>query len=198
MIRFRGVKFMCVLGAAAFLAACKPQDPVIAKVGSLSITQSEFQRKLSEVADGYQNYVVTPDGRRQFLDVLIREKMILAAAGASDIRKSADYRAEFDRLKAEEELRLREGQDYLLPRLWLDDLRKKGVATASEDEAKDYFRKHPMEVELRHVLVGTPGEAEQVAKKARAGANFAQLAKEHSLDGATAANGGRMAPAIYG
>ncbi len=187
-----------LVAAAGLFAACKPQDPVIAKVGSLAIRQSEFQRKLSEVSEGYQNYVITPDGRRQFLDILIREKMILAAARASDVRKSSQYRDQLARLRSEEAQRLKEGKDYLLTQLWLDDLRRKGIVSATEAEARDYFRKHPTEVELRNILVATPGEAEAIAKKARAGANFAVLAKEHSLDGSTAESGGKMAPAIYG
>jgi foldase protein PrsA len=55
-----------------------------------------------------------------------------------------------------------------------------------------------MEVEVRHILCATPAEAEAVAKKARGGASFAALAKTDSLDAATAADGGRMAPAVYG
>jgi parvulin-like peptidyl-prolyl isomerase len=189
---------LIVVAAAAFFAACKPQDPVIAKVGSTTITQSEFQRKLADVSQGYQNYVVTPNGRRQFLDILIREKMILAAAQASDVRKSAEFRTQLDRLRSEEEDRLREGRDYLMTSLWLEQLRDKGVVKASEDEARDWHRKHPVEVEVRHILVATPAEAEALAKKARGGANFALLAKSNSLDAATAADGGKMPPAIYG
>lgn len=184
--------------AAALLGACRHKEPVVAKVGPLRITQSEFQRKLSEVAQGYQNYVLTPNGRRQFLDILIREKMLLAAAAASDIQRSPAYKAEVERLKREEEERIREGREYLLTRLWIDELRQKGVLTASDVEIRDYHRKNAVEVEVRHILAATPQEAEALAKKARGGGNFAQLAKQHSLDAATAADGGRMSPALYG
>ncbi len=202
MVRFKlaMTRKLWVLGLAAFgfFAACKPQDPVVARIGPLTITQSEFRRKLDDVAQNYQGYVETPNGRRQFLDVLIREKMILAAAGASDVRKSPEFRAQLDQLRAEEDERLREGREYLMTSLWLQQLRQKGIVKADEEEARDYFRKHPTEVEVRHILVATPGEAEQLAKKARSGANFGLLAKEHSLDAATASQGGKMPAAIYG
>lgn len=184
--------------AALLFAACKPQDPVVARVGSMTITQSEFQRKIQDVSQGYQSYVVTPNGRRQFLDILIREKMIVAAANGSDVRKSPEFRSQLERLRAEEEDRLREGREYLLTSLWLEQLREKGVVKASDDETRDWHKKHPMEVEVRHILLATPGEAEAMAKKARDGANFALLAKGASLDAATAADGGKMPPAIYG
>jgi hypothetical protein len=54
----------CLLAALA--AGCRSEkDPVLARVGKLKITQSEFQRKLGEVSAGYQDYVLTPSGRRQ-------------------------------------------------------------------------------------------------------------------------------------
>ena len=95
-------------------------------------------------------------------------------------------------------VKLRAGREDLLRRLWLEDLRQKGVIRVSDDDARDYWRRHPVEVEVRHILVATPAEAERLAKKVRAGASFAALAKEHSLDAATAADGGKMPPAILG
>lgn len=183
----------------ALLAACgRSREDVVAKVGPMTITQAEFSRKLGEVAQGYQNYVVTPSGRRQFLDVLIREKMVLAAAQASGVESSADFRAEMERLRAEQEERLKAGREYLLTRLWLDDLRRNGVLTVGEEEVRDYHRRHPSQVEVRHILLGTSAEAEAAAKRARGGASFAALAKELSLDGETAGDGGRMAPSLFG
>ena len=183
---------------AAGVLGCRPQEPLVAKVGPLVITQAEFRRKLSDVDQHYQNYVITPNGRRQFLDVLIREKMILAAARGSDTSKSADFRAQMDRLRSDEEERLREGHDYLLTRLWLEELRAKGILKVSEDEVRDYYKKHPIEVLVRHILLAGPDEAAAVAALARRGSNFALLAKTRSLDAATAQDGGKMQPTLYG
>ncbi len=170
----------------------------MAKVGSLTITQSEFQRKLGDVAEGYQSYVLTPNGRRQFLDILIREKMVLAAASASDVRKSREFKDEYAKLRADEEERLREGHDVLLTRLWLEDLREKGILGVSDEDARDYWRKHPEAVDVRHILVATSAEAEQIAKRARGGGSFSALAKQYSLDASTAHDGGRMKGSLYG
>ncbi|MDX6770056.1 MAG: peptidylprolyl isomerase [Elusimicrobiota bacterium] len=185
--------------AVAALAACRGEkDPVVAKVGKLEITQSEYRRKLSEVSSGYQDYVLTPNGRRQFLDVLVREKLVLAAAQQSDVPRSADFRARLERLRKEEEERVREGGEYLLTSLWVEDLRKRGVLKVEDAEIAEYLEKHPSEVDMRHILLATPDKAEDVAKRLRSGANFAKLAKEESLDAATAADGGRLPPSLYG
>jgi len=186
-----------LLFLALWPAACR-REPVVARVGPLAITETEFQRKLAEVAQSYQNYVATPNGRRQFLDVLIREKLVLAAAKDSDVPRSPEFKAELSRLKADEEERLREGRDYLLARFWIESLRQKGVLRAGDDEIREYHKKYPDEVSARHILAASPDEAAGLAVKARSGANFAALAKAHSLDAATASDGGLMPPAIYG
>ena len=184
---------------AFFFIACRGEkDVVVARVGKLKITQSEFQRKLGEVSQGYQDYVLSPSGRRQFLDVLIREKLVLAAAQQSEVPRSAEFRAQLEKLRKEEEDRVREGGDYLLTSMWIEDLRKRGELKVDESDVRDYLVKHPVEVDMRHVLLGTPELAAEVAKRLRSGANFAKVAKEESLDAATSSDGGRLPTSLYG
>ena len=184
---------------ALILAACRGEkDPVLARVGKLKITQSEFQRKLAEVSQGYQDYVLTPSGRRQFLDVLIREKLVLAAAQRSDVPRSADFRARLDQLRRDEEERVRDGSEALLTTMWVEDIRSRGELKVTDAEVRDYIAKNPLEVEVRHVLLATPEKAESVAKRLRGGANFAKIAHDESLDAATAADGGKFPPLMYG
>lgn len=184
---------------ALLFSACRGEkDPVIARVGKLKITQSEFQRKLGEVSQGYQEYVLSPSGRRQFLDVLIREKLVLAAAQQSEVPRSAEFRAQLEKLRKEEEDRVLEGGDYLLTSMWIEDLRRRGDLKIDESEVRDYLAKHPVEVDVRHVLLGTPELAAEVAKRLRNGANFAKVAKDESLDAVTAADGGKLPTSLYG
>ncbi|TPW19778.1 MAG: hypothetical protein FD126_2346 [Elusimicrobia bacterium] len=183
------------------LSACRKaqdEEEVVARVGRAVITQAEFQHKLAEVAPGFQTYVATPHGRRQFLDVLIREKLMLEAAKADGVADSPEFRERMADLKRDEEAKLREAHDYLLSKLWVERLREKRLVSADEDEARDYFKKNPVQVQARHILVATADQAEAVLDKVRGGASFAELAKKTSLDGETAADGGRMRPALFG
>ncbi|HEX4048817.1 MAG TPA: peptidylprolyl isomerase [Elusimicrobiota bacterium] len=187
-----------LLPVALAFAACRDKDPVLARVGKLKITQSEFQRKLGEVSPGYQDYVLTPSGRRQFLDVLIREKLVLASAQHSDVPRSADYRARLEQLRRDEEDRVRDGSEALLTSMWIEDLRARGVLKVTDAEISDYLVQHPTEVEVSHVLLATPEKAQDVAKKLRSGADFAKIAREDSLDASTASQGGKFPPMMYG
>lgn len=196
--RANAIKGLFFLGLSVVMGCRDSSDPVIVKVGSQAITQSEFRRKLSEVSQSYQSYVLTPNGRKQFLDILIREKLILSAALKSDVPQSSEFKSEMERLKAEEAERLREGRDYLLARLWVEQLRGKGELKSTDGETRQYYDKYPSEVQVRHVLLANADEAGDVAKKIRAGVSFAAMAKAKSLDAATGADGGKMPPAIYG
>lgn len=182
---------------AVLVSACAQKDPVVAKVGKLNITESEFRAKLSDVAPDYQNYVLTPNGQRQFLDVLVREKLVLAAAADSGIDRAPEFKSEWERIASEEKRKLAQAREYLMIKYWRDALRNKGVLNVADEEVRDQHGKFPNEVHMRHILFATHEEAEAALKRLRGGAAFAALAKE-SLDAQTAADGGKMAPALFG
>lgn len=50
----------------------------------------------------------------------------------------------------------------------------------------------PHEIKFRHILVKTPEEAREIIQSLKAGADFAALAKEKSLDQSTSQNGGKI------
>ncbi len=189
-----------MLFLAAGAACVKTEESVVARVGNAVITESEFRRKLAEVSPDYQNYVLTPHGRRQFLDVLIREKLILQAARADGVGSSPEFKDRMRRLRKDEERKLAEARDYLLTRLWLDRLREKGVLNITEEDIKSFHRKHPKEVQVRHILLATAEEAESVLKQLRreGKSSFAAIARKNSLDADTAAAGGQMRPQLFG
>lgn len=198
MARLAPLSLIMLLLASSACRKPREEEEVVARVGRAAITQTEFQRKLQEVAPGYQSYVATPHGRRQFLDVLIREKLMLEAAKADGVAESPDFREQMAELRREEEAKLREAHDYLLSKLWVERLREKRLVSADEEEARDYLRRNPVQVTARHILVATADEAESVLARVRGGASFAETAKKLSLDGETAAEGGRMRPALMG
>lgn len=198
MSRFAPLSLIMLILATAACSKSREDEEVVARVGRAVISQSEFQRKLLEVAPGYQSYVATPHGRRQFLDVLIREKLMLEAAKSDGVAESPEFREKMSELRREEEAKLREAHDYLLTRLWVERLRETRLVSADEPEARDYLRRNPVQVQARHILVATADQAESVLARVRGGASFAETAKKVSLDGETASEGGRMRPALAG
>lgn len=74
--------------------------------------------------------------------------------------------------------------------------RLSAAASVSGDEVERYYGNHlkgyerPATRPVRHILVRTRAEADELERKLRAGADFAALARRYSTDAATASSGG--------
>src|SRR5512135_283087 len=122
------------------LAAGCSRGDVLASVGSAQVTKAEFDRKLSDVAQEYQSYLMTPAGRRQFFDILVREKLMLAAATDSPVARSAEFRDEMERFGAEQQRRLKDYHEYLLTKMWIEAQRRDGAIAVSDAEVEAYYQ----------------------------------------------------------
>lgn len=181
------------LSALAAVSCSKSDDKVIAKVGPEKITESYVHQKLEEIAPNAHNYLATRPGRKQFLDILINEKLMILAARKSETARSEEYRKRVDAMEKDLKAKLAYYKDYMLAKMWVDDLRRDKILVTDEDVAA-YYEKTPYEVVVEHIVTPTYDEAEAVLKKVKAGADFSRTAKETSLDKETV----RLPPVMYG
>jgi len=187
-------RLIALIAVAVAVSACSKQDgKVIAKVGSEKITENYLQEKFSEISPAAQEYLSTKPGRRQFLDVIIHERLMLIAARSSRVASGKDYKAKVTEKEKEMKETLQAYKDFLLTRMWVDDLRSNELKV-TEQEAQEYYQKNPYTVTLAHILLPSYEEAEKVMKKLKAGADFDRTAKEFSLDKETV----RLPPVMYG
>jgi parvulin-like peptidyl-prolyl isomerase len=182
------------LAAALALSACSKQDgKVIAKVGSEKITDTYLQEKFAEISPAAQEYLASKPGRKQFLDVLIHERLMLMAARKSRVASGDEYKASVREKEAEMKETLAAYKDFMLTRMWIEDMRESELKV-SEEEAREYYQKYPYTVRLAHILMPSYEEAEKVVKKLKAGADFDKTAKEYSMDKETV----RLPPVMFG
>jgi len=191
----RTKSLVLVLSAAFIAAACskKPDDKVIAKVGSEKITESYLRQKLEEIAPNAQNYLSTKPGRKQFLDILINEKLMIMAARKSETARSEDYKKRVSAMEDELKTKLGYYKDYMLAKMWVEDLRQNQIKV-TEAELEDYYAKTPYEITVEHIVMPTYEEAEAVMKKVKAGADFTKTARERSMD----KDNVRLPPVMFG
>ena len=62
--------FVCSL---IIFSGCKEKDNIIAKVGNDTVTTDSFSEKLMSAPPAYQAYINTEPGKKQFVDLLVRE-----------------------------------------------------------------------------------------------------------------------------
>ena len=194
---YRGLFFIL---AGVCLPACQEsRGPVIAQVGSETITQADLQSRLRETPAAYQHYVTTSEGRRQFVNLMIREKTILIAARRSGLQRDPAYQAALDQFKTQWKRRLKDYEESLLVESYIRKLRTQDLAVP-DAEVQRYFDAHrtdydkPLEIQVSHILLNTPAEAQTALDRLKAGEPFEKVAREMSKDPATAVHGGKLNP----
>ena len=154
----------------------------MATVGPEKITEQELQEKLAELGPAASSYLATKPGRRQFLDLVIRERLMLTAARKSDIFSSKEYKSQVEQKKKDLNSMLESYKEYLLSKMWLQKMRETEFKV-TDAEADEYYQKYPYIMTMGHILLpDNDKEAEAVYRRLRAGADFDTIAKQYSVD----------------
>lgn len=162
--------------------------PILAKVNGQPITLEEFNRKWALLPEAGQTIYGGADGRRDFLEELVKRELLLQKARELELDRKPAFR---NRLEASRD------------RLLLDAILKKMVTEKIEVTEKDieaYFEMHrndlpPIEeIRASHILVKTEAEAKVVLDQLHGGSDFSSIAKAHSIDPGTKDKGGDLGP----
>ncbi len=170
--------------SAVFLFACSQN--YVARVGGKKITVEEFKNRMLDVPTYYRGFLETAGGRRQYLEGIVNENILVELAKARGIHRRPEVKEKLEALENQVLL------DYIM-----EDL-KKTKLKVTDKEIHDYyevhkdFYLHPPRVRVSHILVSSKKEAEEIYKQIKNGASFSDLARKKSIDRETAAKGGDL------
>lgn len=187
------------LGASVLTACSRTEGPIVAQVGDVKVPLGEVQARLRDVRPEYRQYSMTDEGRKQFLDLVMREKTILAQARKEGFQDEKVYKEAIERFEETQKRQLADYRDSLLVESYLRKLQAKELAVSDAD-VKAYFEANraiyetPSEILASHILLNSREEAEAALKELKSGASFEALAKTKSHDPSSASNGGRLPP----
>ena len=121
-----------------FFACSKEQNQVIAKAGQIRITNKDLLSEIDNSPDAYKTYLSTLEGKKQFLDIILRERILLNAAERSGVIRTREVqqslKAYRERMK-EQETEYRKG---VLLREYLRQLKDHDLKV-DEAELKKYY-----------------------------------------------------------
>lgn len=163
------------------LAACgKKEGDLVAVVGDHAITRAEFETGFSTRAQTFASYDVELEQRRDYLEDLIEQKLLVIGA----------YKQGLD--KSDEIQRLIEQQQgkFLLDQLYKQEIADKVQVVATDVQV--WYEHMGEEVHARHILLATSEEAQAVRLELDGGADFAELARKKSTDPSAASNAGDL------
>jgi len=187
-----------VFASVAGLMACGRGGSTVAKVGGTKITEAMLNEKLAQTPPNYQEYVKTSVGRKQFVDAVVREQIVIESAKRAGMAKKAEFKNAIKAYKAEQQRQLVEYKNNLLIQAYVQQLQSQITASDADIQAfydanRAMFDK-PVSYTVRHILVPTQAQAEAALARIKGGESFEKVAKEVSQDSASAAKGGLIGP----
>ena len=156
---------------------------VLAEVNGATITDADFYKEQENLPPYLKPMTETPEGKKEMLDTMVVRELIMQQAQKDGIDKSPAVAAKLEDLKK---------------RVIVEAFLKKKVeesANISDADLQAFYKKNEDkfktgdQIRASHILVKTEPEAKQVEKELKGGANFEELAKKHSIDGAAAKGG---------
>ena len=155
----------------------------IAIVNGKAVPKSRVDLLMQQATRGGQQ-PVTPELEARVRDEVVLREVFAQEAEKRGIAAGADYRSQMELAR----------QTILIRELFADYQKKNPVSDAEAKAEYDKFKGQATgtEYRARHILVEKEDEAKSLLKQLIAGAKFDELAKKHSTDKGSGANGGDL------
>lgn len=170
------------LALSTLLLAGAAQAQNIAIVNGKPIPKARVEALIQQAEKAGQK--VSPEMQQQARDQVVLREIFTQEAERKGLQAGADYRAQMELAR----------QSILIRQLF-DDYRAKNPVTDESAKAEyDKFKAGAAGTEYRaaHILVEKEDEAKDLIKQIKAGGKFDELAKKHSKDPGSGANGGDL------
>lgn len=148
-------------------------EKIIAKVGALTVTESDIDEFIAGLGQRGQSYN-NPEGRKIILEQVIGNKLLLQDARRNLLEAEPEFKAQLAKFK--DELLIGYAANKAL-----------GSVTVSDKEAREYYDANsaqfmaPETVNASHILVDSEEKAVDILGRINAGEiSFEDAAKEHS------------------
>lgn len=178
--------FALTLAASIGLAACSnPGDEVIVSTANFEMTQDEFYNEIKNLAG------------EQLLQQVVLEKILNDKYEVTDEEIQAEYDAAAEQYGDQFKTLLEANgltEETFKQNIRFNLLQQKAQdeVEISDEEIQAYYDQAKYELNARHILVETEEEAKAIIEELKNGADFAQLAKEKSVDTGSGAEGGEL------
>jgi peptidyl-prolyl cis-trans isomerase C len=175
-----GAAFIALSTALLLPLAAQAQN--IAVVNGKTVPKVRVDNLLAQAARAGQK--LGPEMQAQAKDQVVLREIFTQEAEKKGLATSADYRAQMELAR----------QSILIRELFEDFKKKHPVADAEAKAEYDKFKAQVSgtEYRARHILVEKEDEAKALIAQVKGGAKFEDLAKKHSKDPGSGANGGDL------
>lgn len=148
-------------------------------------TLGEFLDRLYQIPVGRRPRLGSPIKFRDDLGIMIRDEFLTQEALKRRLEKDPIVQKEVKHWEDE----------YTFSRFWQDI---EANISISDEQARTFYEQHssrywqPEQVQIQEILVKSETEAQAIIRKLKTGANFSELARNHSLRKSAAQHGGDL------
>lgn len=179
------------LAASLGLAACSDSSEVIVSSKAGDLTQEEFYNQIKTLAGP------------QLLEQIMIEKILADKYEVTNKEIEDELKSIKEELGDNYESELANAgltEKSLKSNIRFNQLKTKAMndVEVTDEEIQDYYNKAKTELKGRHILVSTEEEAKEIIKQLNEGGDFAEIAKEKSLDTSSGEKGGDLDWFQYG
>jgi len=174
------VALAALAAAAVLLAGGCVSSSYLAKVNEEAITGENLKAEFTRRHGGHGKFLLGESEARQFLEIVIDQKLLVQEAYRLDLQNQADIR------KAVTDFEERTATDFLVRK----EIDEKAQATPDEIRAA-WQTETTMLYRAREIALDTQEEADSVFQRLAAGADFETLARQCSI-AASRIYGGRL------
>lgn len=171
--------FAALLALSISGSSVQAEPKVVAKVGDTSITEQDMSRAETEMFNQLVN-VPKKARRKVLIEYLIETQLLATAAKEAKISETDAFKS---------------SQEYYHRRALRDNYFSKQVfGSVTPADIKSMYEEagKQEEAKVKHILVKEEAKAKELHDKIVKGADFAALAKEHSIDPGSKAKGGEL------
>jgi len=160
------------------IGCARERPTVVAKVDRIEVTLEEVEKRLP--TRKFKTEEEELEAKKSALNKIIENKLFLAAAEDRGDDKTEEFKERLDDLRS----------DLAIKQMYQDLIVAKYEAT--EEDAREMWERLGEKVKARVIALHTQEEAEKVLEELKGGADFAELAREHSVDSKSAEKGGSL------
>jgi len=175
------------VGLVLSLSGCGGDSPVVGQVGGHEFTDADIDREFAQMPMQFQQMKDNPAMRANILNNLMTRYALAVKAENEGVLDDPEVKARVDR--ARETMLIQAMQQ----KMKLDQKPTDEEVAAFYEQNKAKYDESER-VQVRHILLASEAEAQDVLARVRRGDSFADQARKYSKDKSSSANGGQLAP----
>jgi len=145
------------------------------------VSAQDAQERLIFLSKQDQQFVKTPIGKQNLLQLIAREKLIALAAREEDLHHDPAYKAVLAQKKAQLDKIYQDYAAQTLENLWYEKQHQNGALAVTNEEIETYYKTYPYEMTIKQIIVDNAQTADELLRALKSNrARWKELSRQYN------------------